>query len=203
MDRSGNEGRKEFFDERAVEWDQHPVKGADRIEELIASLELKGNESILDVATGIGILIPFYEKHITSGKVTGIDFSDKMVEIAKKRHPKEEHPNIEFVLQDIYDMKYESEFDIAMCYSCFPHFSDKPGAISLIARALKKGGRFVISHINVDRVGDDCHMGKKGSPIEHDHMPSRDDVKKMIADAGLKLTSMRNDRVYMLISEKV
>ncbi|MDG6221602.1 MAG: class I SAM-dependent methyltransferase, partial [Candidatus Thermoplasmatota archaeon] len=109
----------------------------EKIEKILSLVQVRGHERILDVGTGTGVLIPFYEKLLSSGTVMALDSSEKMIEVAKNKFPREKHPRIEFRVGDVHDMGYSEEFDMAMCYSCFPHFHDKQQAIGQLARALK------------------------------------------------------------------
>ncbi len=67
--------------------------------------ELPKNASILDVGCGAGVK----SRYLTNKgfKVTGIDFSEKMIEIAKR-----ESPEIPFEVVDVYEIdKYPKTFD--------------------------------------------------------------------------------------------
>lgn len=75
---------------------------------LIQELKLKGNENILDLGCGDGILTEQLSLAVPNGKVLGIDASAGMIKTAgniKKN-------NIKFQQADINKINYKNEFDI-------------------------------------------------------------------------------------------
>lgn len=46
----------------------------------------------MDVGTGTGVMIPFYEEKLTSGSILAVDYSEKMIEVAKKKSPSRNTP---------------------------------------------------------------------------------------------------------------
>ncbi len=194
--------QKEFFNQRAYEWDKITKHDADKIEYILSQLNLRGSEKILDVGTGTGILIPFYLRYLTSGSIMAIDFSEKMIEVASSKFPHEKYPQVEFVLSDVYDLNYSYQFDIVMCYSCFPHFNDKNTAISILKKTLKHQGKLVAAHSNSRDEINNTHM-KSGDEISMDILPSILVLKNMIEAAGLKVIFERDDNdFFMLVAEK-
>jgi len=194
--------QKEFFNKRAFEWDKITKHDADKIEYILSQLYLSGSEKILDVGTGTGILIPFYLRHLTSGSITAIDFSEKMIEVASSKFPPETYPQVEFVLSDVYDLNHSSQFDIVMCYSCFPHFNDKNKAISIFKKTLKHQGKLVVAHSNSREEINNTHI-KSGDEISIDILPSISVLKNMIKAAGLKVIFERDDNdFFILLAEK-
>ena len=86
------------------------------------------------------------EKKVVNGCIVAVDYSEKMIEVARSKFPEKEHPKVAFQVADVYDLKYDSKFDLVVCYSCFPHFVDKPLAVKILVNALKKGGRLAVAH---------------------------------------------------------
>ena len=75
---------------------------------LISELKLKGNERILDLGCGDGVLTEQLSLAVPKGKVLGIDASMGMIETAKGIIK----DNIEFQRADINEIDYKNEFDI-------------------------------------------------------------------------------------------
>jgi len=69
-----------------------------------------------------------------------------------------------------------------VCYSSFPHFQDKPKALSEIRRVLKEGGRLVICHTSSRAVINEIHRNIPA--VEHDIIPESDEMQAMLLEAG-------------------
>ncbi len=192
-----NPKQKDFFNEKAPVWDQITIHNLDKVQYITDLLGIRENDKILDVGTGTGIMIPFYEKKLTNGRVIAVDYSDKMIEVARSKYPVEKHPLVSFVVGDVYELKYNAEFDLVMCYSCFPHFVDQNRAIEILTRALKQGGRFAVAHSNSAEKINGVHMNG-GVEIKNDFLPSMDQLKRMMTANGLKVTFERDDDEYFI-----
>ena len=75
---------------------------------IIAEFALKGNEQILDIGCGDGILTEQLATMVPEGYVLGIDASKSMIETAKKLS----RNNLSFQIKDINRLDYESRFDL-------------------------------------------------------------------------------------------
>ena len=124
------------FDGVSGEYGKKSLVQQSAARKLIGLLDLRGEESILDVACGPGH-ITRQVADLTSGRVVGTDISLGMVEEARK-----DYPGIEFRRVAAEDLDYGSEFDVVFCNSALQWFSDGPGAVRAMFDALKPGGRF-------------------------------------------------------------
>jgi len=192
------EDQKEFFNKLAGEWDSISVHESEKVRFIVSLLKMKGNERILDVGTGTGIMIPFYEERLTTGSVLAIDFAEKMIHRCREKYPNPEHPNVSFEVADIYDLTFNNEFDIVMCYSCFPHFTEHQKAIDIFSKALKNGGKFAIAHSSSrDHIN---HIHSHSSHhIQKDVLPGLKELSEMYKKAGLRVTFERSDMEYHII----
>ncbi len=196
-----NPKQKDFFNERAEKWDKITVHNLEKIQYITNLLEIKSSDKILDVGTGTGIMIPFYEQHLINGKVVAVDYSEKMIEVARTKYPKKEHPLISFLVSDVYDLPFDCEFDLVVCYSCFPHFLDQPLAIKTLYTTLKKGGHFVVAHSDSAKKINGVHM-EGGVEIENDFLPSMELLKQMMKENGLTVIFERDDESYFICVAK-
>ena len=99
---------------------------------------------VLDLACGEG-----YNTRILArkgAKVTAVDFSEKLIELAKREESKEKLGIIYYV-SDAADMKELSSnhFDLATCFMALQDIERYEDAISEVARVLKKNSRFIFS----------------------------------------------------------
>ena len=80
--------------------------------ELIAKLNLRGNEHILDVGCGDGKVTAEIARALPHGSATGVDASAEMIAFAKKTFPAKKFPNVEFHVMDARKIKFKRQFDI-------------------------------------------------------------------------------------------
>jgi 2-polyprenyl-3-methyl-5-hydroxy-6-metoxy-1,4-benzoquinol methylase len=82
------------------------------------------NKSILDVGCGSGIYSLALARE-GAGKVIGIDYSQKMIELANKRLNEEQlHDNCEFHVKDIMNYDPQMTFDISIAMGLFDYIED-------------------------------------------------------------------------------
>ena len=192
-----NPKQKDFFNEKAGVWDDITVHNLEKVQYITELLKIQSGDRILDVGTGTGIMIPFYEKHLVTGSVVAVDYSEKMIEKARSKYPEKNHPMISYLVSDVYELKYPAEFDLVVCYSCFPHFIDQPLAIKILSKALRRGGRLVVAHSDSAKTINGVHMNA-GVEIKHDFLPSMEQVKQMLKENGLTVTFERDDENYFI-----
>ena len=191
-----NPKKKKFFNEKAEIWDEITVHNLEKVQYITEMLGIHGDDRILDVGTGTGIMIPFYERYLVNGSVVAVDYSEKMIEVARSKYPEKEHPKISYIVSDVYDLKYDSDFDIVVCYSCFPHLVDQTLALKILSKALKKGGRLVIAHSDSAKTINGVHMNS--GEVRNDCLPSMELLKQMMKTSGLEVTFERNDENYFI-----
>ena len=124
---------------------------------------LKPNEKILDVGSGIGRkTIPLTQYLDENGKYEGVDIVKVGIEWCQK-NISNKYPNFHFQLVDVYNKTYNPKgkykasefrfpfendtFDFVVLGSVFTHMlpGDMENYFSEIARVLKRGGRCLIS----------------------------------------------------------
>jgi trans-aconitate 2-methyltransferase len=104
---------------------------------LIAELEFEGNERILDLGCGDGLLTAELAQSVPDGFVLGIDASAGMTETARNDHAR---ANLRFELRDINDMDFESQFDLVFS-NATPHWiKDHGRLLGNVFKCLKQGG---------------------------------------------------------------
>lgn len=107
--------------------------------ELILELELNGDESILDLGCGDGMLTEKLSSLVTMGNVVGIDASKGMIETARKLS----RNNLEFIYLDINEINYVNEFDIIYSNAALHWIKDHERLLLNSYHALKPRGRIV------------------------------------------------------------
>jgi arsenite methyltransferase len=82
------------------------------------------------------------------GHVTGLDFSDAMIEKARRNTSRVGYANVDFIKGDIEELPFQNEsFDVVLSNCVLNLVPDKQKAFSEILRVLKPGGHFCISDV--------------------------------------------------------
>lgn len=112
--------------------------------ELIEAAALRPDDRVLDVATGPGEPALTIAKRLSSqGSVTGIDLSERMVELARENAKARGISNVTFDVMDAEELTLpDASFDVAMCRFGLQIVTDPDKAIAEMYRVLKPGGRF-------------------------------------------------------------
>jgi trans-aconitate methyltransferase len=113
--------------------------------ELIARLELRGDEQVLDVGCGDGRVTAEIACVLKSGGITGIDSSRQMIEFACKTFPRAKHPNLDFQVMDARCIGLERKFDVVFSSSVLHWVDDHPAFLRGAASVLRPGGRLLVS----------------------------------------------------------
>jgi ubiquinone/menaquinone biosynthesis C-methylase UbiE len=135
------------FDEASHGYDTPVMRFFDNSAEyLVKQLPLKGNEHILDAATGTGKLALLAARHLPRGHVTAIDLSEGMLSQAKNKAQTVGISNIAFLCMDVDKANFpENHFD-GLCCSFGVHFwSGMQASLGRLARMIKPGGFVAIT----------------------------------------------------------
>jgi trans-aconitate methyltransferase len=111
--------------------------------ELIAKLQLQGDERLLDIGSGDGKVTAEIASFLPNGSVLGIDNSPEMVALAGSCFPKNEYSNLSFQLADAARLLFDNEFDVVFSNATLHWILDHHPILSGITRGLKPGGRIL------------------------------------------------------------
>jgi demethylmenaquinone methyltransferase/2-methoxy-6-polyprenyl-1,4-benzoquinol methylase len=102
-------------------------------------------DRVLDAACGTGDLAIIAAR--AGATVTGLDFSEKMLERARRKRP-----NLDWIQGDLLALPFEDDtFDAATVGFGVRNVSDLPGSIAELRRVLRSGGRLGILEITRPR----------------------------------------------------
>jgi len=173
---------KEYFNERAAIWDEQvSERDATNLERMACRLDIKPGSTVLDVGTGTGVFLPFLLSRVgDSGQIVAMDFADEMLKIARAKCF---NGNIDYLCADVCDIPRDNEtFHSVLCYSSFPHFQDKMGALAEIFRVTRSGGMLFICHTSSR---DEINKIHRQIPVvQNDIIPDADEMHGLLMTAG-------------------
>jgi trans-aconitate methyltransferase len=105
--------------------------------DLLGLLAPQKHESILDVGCGTGNLTA--EIAALSGKVTGVDSSQQMIDRARLNYP-----HLDFRLAEVQKLTFEAEYDAIFSNAVLHWVRDAEPAAQAMSHALKPAGRMVV-----------------------------------------------------------
>jgi SAM-dependent methyltransferase len=113
---------------------------------LFANARLQPGEAVLDVGCGTGPTTRVAAAAVgPTGRVTGLDISDEMLEMAAASPVLVDEAPIEWVVGDAVTWNPpEAAFDIVISRFGVMFFSDPPAAFATLARATRRGGRLAM-----------------------------------------------------------
>jgi len=103
---------------------------------LVAELDLRGTERVLDLGCGDGTLSARIADLVPGGEVVGIDASRGMIAAAQSKVRK----NLRFLLMDIDEMNYVERFDAVLSNATLHWIKDHKRLLRNVGRALRKEG---------------------------------------------------------------
>lgn len=120
-----------------------PAPGEREMRELVRLVSPRGDERVLDVATGTGRLALAFAPHVAS--VVGIDLSPAMLERAEAARSAAGAGNVHFRLGEIGVLPLlDGAYDIITCHNLLPYALDVPKLFALFRRLLAPEGRLAI-----------------------------------------------------------
>lgn len=217
----------ELFDELSADYDilndvismgQHKfVK-----KQAIKNVRIRTGMKILDVCTGTGDIPLFIaKKFVDNVKIIGADFSDNMLEIAKKRT--QNYKNIEIINADAMNLPFEDEtFDVVFISFGLRNLNDLKKGIEELKRVTRKNGYVVNLDVGKPK-GIFFHPAKlyfytivpllgklihgKGEPYSYLHhsredFPEQDELVKIFYELGFS-TVKKHDFMFGVMSQQI
>ena len=170
-------------------------------ENIISSFKLKNNNkplkkiNILDIGCGGGLLSEPMTR--LGANVTGIDASDKNIQIAKL-HAKKSKLNINYLCSSPEKIKVKKKFDVILNMEIIEHVEDINFFIKSCSKLLKKDGLMFVATLNKTLksyvfaiIGAEYVL--RWLPIgTHDweKFVKPDDLKKILSENNLKLEKL-------------
>jgi SAM-dependent methyltransferase len=167
----------------------------ERLKQIVGSAEIAEGETVLDVGSGTGILVPLIQEY-GPGSVYACDLSEAMLEQLRKNHS-----HVETIVSDVRDLTLpDCSIDVVFINACYANIVDKVGAFTNIGRMMKPGGRMVISH----------PLGKafiasirESSPWPLDDFPEASKAETLLEPYGFGVAKFVDEpELYVLVARK-
>ena len=196
-------------DKAASEMDP-PDRGAlERSSALVDSLGLHAGDTIADVGTGVGHLLPYIVRHVGgNGTIFAVDIYPEFLDKVRERIAAAGWQNVHPVLGTERDPKLPANrLDGAILLDTYHHLDYPEATMQGVRRALKVGGRLFI----IDYYRNRPNPAASADAIRRHIRLDRDDVVKEVEAQGFHLTKQWDHMpfswgptpfMYVLVFEK-
>jgi ubiquinone/menaquinone biosynthesis C-methylase UbiE len=178
-----------------------PTMSRPAAESFLENIDIGAADRVLDLACGTGIMTRLIaEKYEKTGGVTGLDFNDGMLKVARSLSPKADFP-IEWHQGDICDLALrDGQYELVLCNHGLQFIPDKAAGFSEIMRVLVPGGRLAFTvwsaepALNV-AIADAIrrHISDEWADIYLSPFSFRDGnvIHQLVEDAGFQANEMQ------------
>jgi SAM-dependent methyltransferase len=168
----------------------------ERLEKIVAHGRISRGDTVLDVGSGTGILIPIMKKYEPM-RIYACDISVAMLEKLRSK----KYPGVETVVADVRDLRLpDSGIDVVFINACYGNIADKIGAFGNLSRMMKPQGRMVISH----PLGKSFVHSLRGNASFHlDEFPEKPEAESLFEPFGFTIeTFIDEPELYILVATK-
>ena len=113
-------------------------------QEVLALLDLKGSERVLDVGCGDGKITAEVATRVPRGEVLGVDASQDMITFASSHFGPAVRPNLRFEVADARRLPFKNEFDLVISFNALHWVPEQDAALRSIRSAMRSDGRALL-----------------------------------------------------------
>lgn len=192
---------RDFFNSNAQDWDNITQHNPDKINYLLDKLALTFQDSVLDVGTGTGIILPFLLQKLNHrGSITAVDLAEKMIERARKKYG--QYP-IEFITGNVTSLHRPQTYKAIICYSVFPHFKNQEHTLQALHELLQNNGKLLVCHSEGRQAINSRHGEIKHNVISHP-LPPIEETSNLFKKVGFQILDKEDTpEIYLCLGQKV
>ena len=185
------------FNELVDVFDQpQPLEVMERLQEIVSSAGLRSGEVVLDVGTGVGVLIPLIQSYEPAA-VLACDIAEKMLQRVQNKYPAVRTFHADIASLDLASTSLDAIFMNGM----YGNIADKPAACRNAARMLRSGGRLVVSHPEGRAFIDQL---RAASDLFIEPFPSREEFEALLEPLGFEVITYRDEsKLYLMVARKI
>jgi ubiquinone/menaquinone biosynthesis C-methylase UbiE len=163
---------------------------SEKVNEILVALQAGPGKRIADVGAGEG----FYSLRIAravgpTGRVAAVDVSEKYLEKLRARLQQDNVTNVDVVVGAVDDPRLaEGAFDAVLIYNAYHEMTTPVPILEAIFKALKPGGRLVMS----EPLHDNVREATRAAQVK-DHEIGLNFVRQEVQAAGFEIIEQRPD----------
>ena len=160
-------------------------------EQAIARMKVPKDARVLDIGCGSGWATRLLADYASAGRVTGIDISDEMIQLARKQS--RDRPNVDFEVASAEQLPFtDDEFTHAFSMESLYYYRDLPQALKEINRVMKAGGGLFCAVVDMYWESPATHqwVATLNVPVQ---LLKIDEYRSLFQDAGF--VNVRDQRV--------
>ena len=168
----------------------------ERLEKIVEHGKIRRGDTVLDVGSGTGILIPIVRKY-EPRRIYACDLSAAMLEQLNSK----KYPDVETIVADVRDLRLPgTSIDAVFINACYGNIVDKQGAFSNLSRMMTPQGHLVISH----PLGKSfVRSMRERASFPLDAFPEKPEAERLLRTFGFEIeTFIDEPKLYILVASK-
>jgi len=172
-----------------------PLEVMAHLGEIVSSAGLRSGEVVLDVGTGVGVLIPLIQSYQPAA-VLACDVAEKMLERVQNKYPAVRTFHADIASLDLASTSLDAIFMNGM----YGNIADKPAACRNAARMLRSRGRLVVSHPEGRAFIDQL---RATSDLFIEPFSTREEFEALLEPLGFEVITYRDEsKLYLMVARK-
>jgi SAM-dependent methyltransferase len=172
-----------------------PPDVVERLGQIVSAARLRRGEVVLDVGTGVGVLIPLVKSYLPSA-IFACDLAEKMLQRVREKYPEVRtyQADIAFLTLD------PASVDVIFMNAMYGNIADKRRACQNAARMLRTDGRLIVSHPEGRAFVDQLRVT---SDLFIESLPTREEFQALLSPFGLEAITYRDEpNLYLMVAQK-